>query len=388
MATYLISCGEPSGDLYASALISELARIDPAARTLGLGGERFGAAGGELVADYRGLTVTGLVEALSVLPRSLGVYRQLVNAARVARPDVFVAIDFPDFNFRLAAAMKRLGVPIVYYICPQVWAWRRSRLRTLKRLVDHAIVIFPFEEAIYRHEQIPVTFVGHPLLDLACPTVARSAFLAGARLDPARPVVALLPGSRPNELRALAPVICEAMPLIAAAVPGVQYLVARAPGLEDELFAPFAHPAASSGGSAHPPVAIVEDHADDVLASADVVLTCSGTATVQTAIHQRPMVIMYKLSPLTYRLGKRFVHVDTYGMVNLVAGSRIVPELIQDDLTAERLAAEAISLLTDQDRYRRTTDAVRAARDRLGAPGATARAAGLIADIAAGRRPQ
>jgi lipid-A-disaccharide synthase len=374
MSTYMISCGEASGDLYAAALASELARIDKGARVMGLGGERFAAAGAECVADYRGLAVTGLVEALSVLPRSLAAYRQLVRAARTERPDVFVAIDFPDFNFRLAAAMKRLGVPIVYYICPQVWAWRRRRLQTIKHLVDRALVIFPFEEPIYREQHIPVSFVGHPLLDLACPTTTRTAFLGSIGLDPRRPVVALLPGSRPNELRALVPVLCDTIPLIVAAVPGVQFVVARAPGLDSELLAPFARLAS--------PPAMVECRTDDVLAACDLVLTCSGTATVQAAIHERPMVIMYRLSPLTYRLGRRFVHVDTYGMVNLVAGSRIVPELIQDDLTAGRVAAEAIAFLTDSALHRRTTEAVRAARARLGEPGATSRAASLIADIA------
>lgn len=374
MATYMISCGEASGDLYAAALASELARIDPGARIAGLGGERLGTAGADLIVDYRGLAVTGLVEALSVLPRSLRAYRELVRAARRTRPDVFVAIDFPDFNFRLAAAMKRLGIRIVYYICPQVWAWRRGRLRTIKRLVDHAIVIFPFEEEIYRQQDIPVTFVGHPLLDLAAPTVPRGAFLAGLGLDAGRPVVALLPGSRPNELRALVPVLRDAMPAIRKAVPAVQFVVARAPGLDSALLAPLA-------AMAQPP-AIVESQADNVLAAADLVLTCSGTATVQAAIHDRPMVIMYRLSPLTYALGKRFVHVDTYGMVNLVAGSRIVPELIQDDLTPDRVAAEAIHFLTDSAHHACTATAVRAARQRLGAPGATARAARLIADIA------
>jgi lipid-A-disaccharide synthase len=370
----MLSCGEASGDLYAAALVRELAHIDPGSRVVGLGGEQFRAAGGRVLADFRGLTVTGLTEVLSVLPRSLFAYRRLVRAARTDRPDVFIAIDFPDFNFRLAAAMRRLGVPIVYYICPQVWAWRRSRLRTLKRLVDRALVIFPFEEAIYREEGIPVTFVGHPLLDLARATESRTEFLSARHLDPCRPTVALLPGSRPNEVRALAPVLAAAMPLIAARVPGVQFVVARAPGLAAELFAPML--------ALRTPPAVAESEADNVIAASDLVLTCSGTATVQAAIHERPMVIMYRLSPLTYRLGKRFVHVDTYGMANLVAGERIVPELIQDDLSAERVAAEAVGFLTDPARHARTVAAMRSVRQRLGEPGATARAARLIAEIA------
>lgn len=378
MSIYMLSCGEASGDLYAAALASRLSEVDPDARVVGLGGERLGASGAELLADYRGLAVTGLFEALSVVPRSLRAYRQLVRAARAERPDVFVAIDFPDFNFRLAAAMKRLGIPIVYYICPQVWAWRRNRLHTLKNLVDRALVIFPFEEQIYRDAGIPVSFVGHPLLDLACVTASREQFLRSIGLQQSRPTVALLPGSRPNEVRELAPVLRDAMPLVARAVPGVQFVVARAPGLDEELFAPL-----TSAG--HPP-AMVESQTDNVLAASDVVVTCSGTATIQAAIHRRPMVIIYRVSPLTYRLGRRFVHVDTFGMANLVAGERVVPELIQDDLTPERLAAETVSFLTDADRKARTSAAMDAVRRRLGEPGATRRAAQLIAEAAAAHR--
>ncbi len=375
MSYYMISCGEASGDLYAGALASELLRIEPGAQVMGLGGERFRATGAEVLADYGGLTVTGLVEALSVVPRSLRIYQHLVAVARRRRPDVFVAIDFPDFNFRLAGAMKRLGIPVVYYICPQVWAWRPGRLRTLKRLVDQALVIFPFEEAIYRDAAIPVTFVGHPLLDLACPTLSRSAFLTSLGLDASRPTVAVLPGSRPNELRALVPVLTRAMPAIASRVPSVQFVVARAPGLDHDLFAPFA-------AISHAP-AIVEGRSDDVLAASDLVLTCSGTATVQAAIHDRPMVIMYRVSPASYRLGRRFVHVNTFGMVNLVAGNRVVPELIQDDLTPDRLAAEALRFLTDRDAHSRTVAAVREVKQRLGERGATRRAAAIVARIAA-----
>ncbi len=377
MATYMISCGEASGDLYAAALTRELVRLDRGGRVVGLGGERFVAAGARQLADFRGLTVTGLFEALSVVPRSLRTYRQLIDAARAQRPDVFIAIDFPDFNFRLAAGMKRLGVPVVYYICPQVWAWRRRRLQTMKRLVDRAIVIFPFEEPIYREAGIPVTFVGHPLLDLACPTGSRAQFLARLSLDPAHPTVALLPGSRPNELRALAPVLRDAIPLIADRVPSVQFVVARAPGLDEELFSAFA--------ALRTPPVIVEGQTDNVLRACDVALTCSGTATVQAAIHGRPMVVIYRVSPLTYRLGKRFVHVDTFGMVNLIAGERVVPELIQDDLTPERLAGETIAFLSDPGRSARAERSAALVRQRLGEPGASARAARLIVDVASAR---
>jgi len=374
MANVLISCGEPSGDLYAGALVDALRALDPGVMVRGLGGERLQAAGATLVGDYRGITVTGLVEALRVLPRSYALYRRLVNAARTERPDVFVAIDFPDFNFRVAGAMRRLGIPVVYYIPPQLWAWRSGRMRTLRALADRILVIFPFEPEIYREAGVPATFVGHPLVDLASASTSRQAFLSGLGLDPDRPTLALLPGSRPNEIRQILATVVEALPRIHAGVPGVQFVLARAPRLADELFAPLAASTVR--------IAVVEREADDVLASADAVVTASGTATVQAAIHECPMVIVYRVAPLSYALGRRFVHVDTFGMVNLVAGRRVSPELIQDGFTAGAVADHAIHLLTDGAARARAVAALRDVKARLGGGGASQRAAEAVLDLA------
>jgi lipid-A-disaccharide synthase len=367
----MISCGEASGDLYAGALAAALRARAPAVEIVGFGGHRLEAAGASLAGEYTGLAVTGLSEAVRVLPRSYAMYRRLVAAARARRPDVFVAIDFPDFNFRLMAALRRLGVPVVYYVSPQLWAWRPRRLKTMQRLVDRVLVIFPFEAPLYERAHVPVQFVGHPLVDLARPSRPRAAFLrdVGLRLD--APTVALLPGSRPNELRRIAPTIAAAMPRIRAAVPGAQFVVARAPNLPDILFASFSD------------CVVVRDATDDVLAAADVVITASGTATVQAALHERPMVVVYRVSSLTYRIGKPFLKVDTYAMPNLVAGRRIVPELIQDDCTADRIAVETIALLTNAERRMRTQSALRDLRERLGVPGASGRAADAILEVAA-----
>ena len=369
MPTVMISCGEASGDLYAGALTRELTALDPGTRVMGLGGDHLRAAGAEMVGNYRGLTVTGLVEALRVLPRAWRMQQALIARARAQRPDALVVIDFPDFNFRLAAAMHRLGVPVVYYVCPQVWAWRPGRMRVLKKLVERALVIFPFEEEIYQRAGVPVTFVGHPLLDLASAQMPREAFLKGIALDPSAPTIALLPGSRPNELRAVLPVLAAAVPLVRARLPRVQFVVARAPNLADGLFAPLA------ALQNRVPLAIIEGRSDDVLAASDVVMTASGTATVQAAIHERPMVIVYKLSSLTYRLGKPLVRVSTYGMVNLVAGERIVPELIQEAFTPEAVTAETLRYFDDPAYAERTKANLRAVRARLGAGGASRRAA-------------
>jgi lipid-A-disaccharide synthase len=369
----MISCGEVSGDLYAGALTAELRARAPSADIFGFGGPRLKAAGATLVGDFTGLTVTGLTEAVRVLPRSYAMYRRLVATARERKPDVFVAIDFPDFNFRLMPAMQRLGVPIVYYISPQLWAWRPGRMKTMRRFVDKVLVIFPFEAPLYERAGIPVQCVGHPLVDLARSGQTRSALLGGLGLVVEAPTVALLPGSRPNEVRRIAPGVASALPLIRDRVPGVQFLVAGAPNLSAALFAPLV-----SRGAV-----LVHDRADDVLAASDVVITASGTATVQAALHERPMVVVYRVSPLTYRLGKPFLKVDTYAMPNLVAGHRVVPELIQDDFTPERLAEETIALLTDTERHAQTREALRLVREQLGAPGASARAAEAILEVAA-----
>ncbi len=373
----MISCGEPSGDLYAGALATELRRLEPTATIVGLGGRHLRDAGASLTADFGGLSVTGLLEVFRVLPRTYATYRGLVRQAQAHRPDVFVAIDFPDFNFRLARAVRRLGVPVVYYISPQLWAWRRGRMKTMRAIANRVLVIFPFEEPIYRDAGIPVQWVGHPLLDVTRPTDSRATFLSGLGLDPARPVVALLPGSRHNEVEAILPDLVRTGALIRNQIAGAQFIVPRAPHLDDRSFAPL------NGLSG---AVVTEGRADDVLAVADVALLASGTVTVQAALHECPMVVVYRLSPLTYWLGKPFVHVDTYAMANLVAGRRVVPELIQYDFTPERVATEALRVLADPAHAASVRRDLHEVRGRLGTPGASRRAAEAVLEVALANR--
>ena len=212
----MISCGEPSGDLYAGALAAELLRVDPSASIVGFGGTRLESAGATLVDHFSGVSVTGLLEVAKLLPRTYGIYRRLLREADSSRPDVFVAVDYPDFNFRLAHALKRRGVPVVYYISPQLWAWRRGRMRTMRQIADRVLVIFPFEEPIYRDAGVPVQWVGHPLLELTPTPERRQTFLTRVGLDPTRPVIALLPGSRRNEVDAILPDLARAKSLRAS----------------------------------------------------------------------------------------------------------------------------------------------------------------------------
>ena len=379
----MISCGEPSGDLYAGALTTELRRIDPAIAVTGFGSDRLRAAGASLIGDFSGLSVTGLLEVARTLPRTYAAYRRLVADAVATRPDVLVAIDFPDFNFTLAKAIRKLGVPIVYYVSPQLWAWRRGRMRTMRRIADRVLVIFPFEVPIYEAAGVPVQWVGHPLLDVADMPQPRPARFAALGLTEERPVVALLPGSRGNEVRAILPDLVRAATLIRARLPGVQFVVARAPHLADGAFAPLAALGSEETGGR---VTVVEGRSDDVLASADVALVASGTVTVQAALHECPMVVVYRLSPLTYRLGKPFIHVQTYAMANLIAGRRVVPELIQEAFTPEAVAAEALRVLSDPTHAAGVRRELTRVKGLLGEPGASRRAAEAVLEVArAGR---
>jgi lipid-A-disaccharide synthase len=376
----LLSCGEASGDLYAGALTRELLALDPTVTVSGLGGAHFAAAGGRLIEDYRGLAVTGLTEWIAKVPRLLTAMNRLEAAARSERPAAVVVIDFPDFNFRLARRMKKLAVPVVYYISPQIWAWRPKRLATIKAIADRVLVIFPFEEAIYRNGGVPVEFVGHPLLDVKTATVPREQFLAAHGLSASKPTVAILPGSRDSEVSRILPDLLAAADRIHTAVPDAQFVIARAPHLDNALFSAVSAPDASVR------FIVVEERTDDVLGAADVALTASGTATVQAAMHDTPMVIVYRVSPVTYALGRRLVTVDTIGMVNLIAGERIVPEFVQEAFTPDAVAGEAIAMLTDRQRAATIRAGLARVRARLGGPGASRRAAESILQVARSRQ--
>ena len=373
-ARLLLSCGEASGDLYAGALVRQMRTIDPAVDVFGLGGPQLAATGGRLIVDYRGLAATGVTEILPKLGDYFAAMRLLVTAAERERPDALVVIDFPDFNFRLARRVRRLGIPVIYYISPQIWAWRPGRLKTIRAFADRVLVIFPFEVAIYEAGGVPVEFVGHPLVELTPVAGTRAAFLSAHGLDPARPTVAILPGSRANEVFRILPDLLAAAERIGVAVPGAQFAIARAPHLDDALFVTNR----SDLWSGRADFAIVEGDTDAVLASADVALTASGTATIQAALHDTPMVVVYRLSPMTYRLARRLVRVPAIAMVNLIAGEPIVPELVQDAFTPDAVAREAISLLTDPARVAQVRAGLARVRERLGGAGASRRAAESI----------
>lgn len=365
----LVSSGEASGELYAAELVRNLRSLAPDIQVFGLGGERLLAQGAVLVGHVRELAVVGLLEVISHLPRIRGVFKRLLAECDRQRPDLAVLIDYPDFNLRLARALCARGIPVVYYVSPQVWAWRRGRIRTLKETARRMIVIFPFEESLYRDAGVPVSFVGHPLVDLVSAPPDRASFLREAGLDPGRPLLAILPGSRQKEVALNLPPLAEAVRLLSAREPALQFGVAVAPALDAAALAP---PFAGTGAR------LLRGQAHGLLASAAVALVASGTATVEAALLETPMVVVYRVSALTYALGRRFVRVPHFAMVNLIAGARVVPELIQADFTPERVAAEALSLLRDDARRARMQAELAAVRRKLGGPGASQRAARAV----------
>ena len=362
----LLSCGEPSGDAYAGELLDQLRALRPDVEGFGLGGDHMAAAGGRLLAHVRDVAVVGLVEVLRHLGELKAVFARVLAEVERTPPAVAVLLDYPDFNLRLARELHRRRIPVVYYVSPQVWAWRRGRIRQIRRHVTRMLVLFPFEEDVYRKAGVPVTFVGHPLVERVKPVADRGGFLKEIGLDPARPVVAMLPGSRPGEVAHNLPPLRGAAELMRARRPEVQLVLAAAATLPDSAFAEAGVP-------------VVRDRTLALLSAASVGIVASGTATVEAALLELPMVVVYRLSPLTFALGRPFVRLDRFAMVNLVAGRDVVPELIQRDFTAERVADETLALLDDDSRREAMRRDLREVRARLGGPGASARAAEIVA---------
>ena len=368
----LISSGEPSGELYGALLLRELRPLLPPFEAFGLGGDELSAQGVRLVAHVRDLAVVGLLEVLRHLPRLRRVLRSVLDEVDRDPPALAVLIDYAGFHLRLARELARRQIPVVYYVSPQVWAWRSGRLRTIRETVERMLVLFPFEPKVYEDAGVPVTFVGHPLVDRLAPPTDRAAARVALGVDPARPVVAVLPGSRTGEVAYNLPPLLGAIRILAARRPDLQFVLAAAPSL--------AH-AALESALAGLPVRIVSGRAAEVLSAAELGLVASGTATVEAALVGMPMIVVYRLSPITYALGKPFVNVPHYAMANLIAGRRLVPEIIQRDFTPERVAGEAMRLLDDPA----ALDVIRAGlaevRERLGGPGASRRAAAAVAGV-------
>ncbi|MGC1829749.1 MAG: lipid-A-disaccharide synthase [Candidatus Acidiferrales bacterium] len=372
----LISAGEASGDMYAARLATAL-RARTGATLFGMGGPRMAEAGVELVADYHQVAVVGLAEVVHKIPAVIGVQRLLAREARRRGAALAILVDSPGTHFGVARRLKQAGIPVGYFIGPQVWAWRAGRVRVVKRLVRRMVVIFPFEEAIYRAAGIPVNFVGHPLVDVVRPTVTRGEFAAQHALDARRPIVALLPGSRQNEIAQNYPRILEACRHLDRKMEragGVQFVLAVAPNLAADTYSRYGNP---------PGIRIerVEGGAYDALAAADCAIVASGTATVEAALLGAPMVVVYRVAPLTALILRRMIRTPFFSMVNLIAGRRVVPELIQANFTPSAVEAE-VSRLLETPRAREEMKAgLSEVRAKLGPGGAIERASDIFAGM-------
>ncbi len=371
MKTILIISGETSGDLHGGNLARALLKIRPELCLLGVGGPRMAAAGVELIEDNRQMGVIGVWEVLSHLRAIQRAYRRVMQVLASGQVDLVVLIDYPEFNFRVAHVVRRKKIPIVYYISPQVWAWRSGRVKAIKKLVQQMIVILPFEKELYQQSGVPCEFVGHPLLDEVQIALDKKEVLRSFCLDPGRPVIGLLPGSRSKEVKKILPLMLAAMTRTDQKVPSIQLLLALAPSIErDEVLAITSRWPLD--------VKIIEGKTDRVITASDLVLVASGTATLQAAILETPMVILYRVAWLTYLLGRILIKVDHIGLVNLVAGRRIVPELLQGEATPDRIAEEVQGLLLDPPRRESLKKELAQVRSRLGTPGASQRAAEII----------
>ena len=335
----LISAGEASGDLYASRLVAALKARHPEAEFFGCAGPRMQAAGVEAVVDARSLAVVGIVEVLGHIPRIYGEFQKLVRAAKTRRPDLAILTDSPDFHLRLAKKLHALGVPVVYLIAPQAWAWRQGRVKTMQRTLARLLCIFPFEEQFFQGRGVPTTFIGHPLARIVRPSLTRAEFLEKYGVAADDRVVALLPGSRHGEVARHMPYLLDAVKRMQSAGK-MRFILALPAGFGAE-HTTFWEPARAAS------IQVIEGLTWDCLASADVALAASGTVTIEAAMLGTPMVTFYKVNALTWRLGRWMVKVPFLSMVNLVAGRRVAAELIQQEMTGERIAAEALRLLND-----------------------------------------
>jgi lipid-A-disaccharide synthase len=365
--------GEASGDLHGAGVVRELKAKDPAVEIFGIGGDRMKAAGMELLFHVRELAVMGFLEVLKHLPVLKAVEKTLAAVIDAKKPEVLVLIDYPGFNLRFARKVKRPGMKIVYYISPQVWAWNPGRVKKMRSVIDKMLVVFPFEEEIYTRAGIAAEFVGHPLLEVLTEPQDRKGFRRRYGLDDSKPVLGLFPGSRKQEIERIFPAMLGAARILHGKL-GVQPVVGVSSLLDYEYVKGFIRE-----GS---PVVLLQNATHDIMGNADLAVVTSGTATLETGCFGTPMIVVYRTSWPTYLIGRALVRVKDIGLVNIVAGRRVVPELIQHAASPQRIAAEAERLLADPERMKAIASDLALIRGRLGTPGASKRVAGAILAMA------
>lgn len=366
----MLVVGEASGDVHGAHLVKALSRREPLLRFFGVGGEQLKQTGFEALFDVSEIAGMGFVELAGNLPNIWRAYHILRRAMRDRRPDLVVLIDFPEFNLRLAKLAKKLKIPVLYYISPQIWAWRRGRVRQIARYVDHMAVVFPFEVPLYENRKVKVSFVGHPLLDIVRSGALREAVLAQLALDTGKRTIAILPGSRKGEIAYHLPVLLDAAMRLSKDSE-VQFFVIRASTVGRQEVESLLKRVPLK-------IPIVDDQRYDALNACDLAWTASGTVTLETALLLKPMIVVYRLSWFTYVLARMLVKIRHVGIVNIMVGKEVVPELIQSDFTAAGVVKKTRSLLENRDLRDSMVRKLVALREKLGTPGAADR----VADIA------
>ncbi len=378
MKKIMIMAGEASGDLHGANLAREIRRVEPGVALYGVGSGNMKDAGVELLADASAISVVGITEVIRHIGVIYGVLSHLKRFLKQERPDLLILIDFPDFNIMLGKAAHKLGIPVLYYISPQVWAWRKGRIRTIARIVKAMIVVFPFEVPLYQRAGVDVRFVGHPLTDVVRSTLSHEQACTAFALDPARRTVALLPGSRRTEVVNLLPDMLTAAELLRKRFPDLQFILPVAHTLTLDFVKAFVD---QSGI----PVTLTEGRVYDVLKASDAAIVTSGTATLETGLMTVPMVIVYRISKITHFILSRLVsNVKHVGLVNIVLGERLVPELIQEQANATNIAQAIATMLEDTQYCARIRFGLEQMRSRLGENGASERAASVVVELLRG----
>ena len=363
--------GETSGDLHGAHLVEAIHQIDPEVQFLGVGGEHLDRKGMKLLYHSHSISVVGLTEVLFKLRAILKALKGLKESLDQEKPNLIVLIDFPDFNLRLAKTAHQKGIPVLYYISPQIWAWRPGRVKLIAERVKKMVVFFPFEVPLYEAAGVDVEWVGHPLVDIVKPTLSKEEAFRKLGLDPQRRTVGLLPGSRIHEVKRLLPPLLASAHLLQKELPDLQFVIPLAPGFTEETLSHWLR-------NSPAPLKFIQGWTYDVMNISELLIMASGTATLEGAIVGKPMIIIYKGSLLSYWIVRAMIQVKHIGMVNLVAEKGIAPELIQKDFNPKRIAEEALRILKDSFLQQKMVESLKEVRQRLGNPGAAQRAARIV----------
>lgn len=370
----MIIAGEASGDLYGASLAQHLFNILPNITITGIGGSKMKEAGVKLIFDASDIAVVGISEVFSKLKVIQQAFKQTSRLLTLEKPDMLILIDYPDFNLRLAKVAKKHGIPIVYYISPQVWAWRSGRIKTIAKLVNKMLVIFPFEVPLYEEAEVDVEFVGHPLIDIVKPEFTKSESCQQFKIDAKKPIIGLLPGSRKNEIDSLLPNILDSAELLSKEIPDIQFLIPVSKTVDlNEI--------KNKVDARKINIRLISEKAYEIMNISDILIAASGTATLEAAIIGTPMVVIYKVSLISYLLGRLLINVPYISLANLVAGKEVVPELIQFAVKPKNIKEEVMKIIKDDNLRKKIKEELGNVKAKLGLSGASQRVAEIVSKI-------